>query len=133
MLCDPDGMLRDVHVVEQALLRLEAESAQPCGVYNSVLGTQFAIAIMRKMALPMTAETFAAALHNQWGVGHEECGNGIVLLIAVENRQMFLSTGKDAKRRIPDAHIQQVLRHMRPYLRSGNIQDAVGYAISRYC
>ena len=100
---------------------------------GDVLGTQFAVAVMRKMSPPpLSAQTFAAALHNLWGVGHVQCGNGILLLVSLEDRHLYITTGKDSKRRIADAHVQRILENMKPLLRSGDVQSAVLLAITRY-
>ncbi len=132
LTCDPDGLFRDLFAVEQAVRALEAESRQACGPNNDVLGTQFAVAVMRKMSPPpLSAETFATALHNMWGVGHAECGNGILLLVSLEDRRIYLSTGRDAKRHIPDARVQQIVDGMKPFLRSENVQGAVLSAVAR--
>jgi hypothetical protein len=54
---------------------------------------------MRQMEVPagatpaQAAHDFAKALHERWGVGDAACNNGVLLLLAVENRQVYISTG----------------------------------------
>lgn len=42
------------------------------------------------------ARGFAKALHAAWGVGEAACENGVVLLVSVEDRQVYISTGAGA-------------------------------------
>ena len=36
------------------------------------------------------AERFAKDVFDIWGIGHQECGNGVLLFLAVEDRQVLL-------------------------------------------
>jgi hypothetical protein len=62
-----------------------------------------AVAVMRKMEVPagatpaQAAHDFAKALHERWGVGDAACNNGVLLLLAVEDRQVYISTGTGEK------------------------------------
>ena len=64
---------------------------------------QVAVAVMRKMEVPagatpaQAAHDFAKALHERWGVGDAACNNGVLLLLAVEDRQVYISTGTGEK------------------------------------
>ena len=49
---------------------------------------------MRKMALQgrsseQAAEDFATTLFSQWGPGMAACRNGAILLLSIEDRQVF--------------------------------------------
>lgn len=54
---------------------------------------------MRSMALPagtgaaQAARDFAKQLHAKWGVGDAACNNGVLLLLSVGDRQVYISTG----------------------------------------
>ena len=57
---------------------------------------QVGMAIMKKMNLQGqapedAAAAFAGALFRNWGVGDSECGNGAVLLLSLEDRQVHPS------------------------------------------
>ena len=39
------------------------------------------------------ARAFAKSLHDAWGVGSATCNNGVLLLMALDNRQVYISTG----------------------------------------
>ena len=58
---------------------------------------------MRNMEVPagatpaMAAQDFAKAIHERWGVGDAACNNGVLLLLSVGDRQVYISTGKGEK------------------------------------
>ena len=54
---------------------------------------------MRKMSLEgstvsATAARFGQQLYRGWGVGDTECGNGVVLLLSVDDRQVLHTVQK---------------------------------------
>ena len=61
---------------------------------------QVAVAVMRKMVVPRgaaapdAARDFAKALHAAWGVGDAACDNGVLFLLSVDDRQVYISTGR---------------------------------------
>ena len=58
---------------------------------------------MKKMALQgrtreEAAEDFAASLFQKWGVGEASCGNGAILLLSLEDRQVtFVPASPEAE------------------------------------
>lgn len=56
---------------------------------------QVAVALMHKMDhakhadKAATTQAFAKALHDAWGVGNPECQNGLLLLMAISDRQVW--------------------------------------------
>lgn len=80
---------------------------------GSAHGFQVAVAVLRHVAGPgdlaARAEAFARATHDAWGVG-DECGAGVLVLFAIGDRQMYISTGKAAAAKASDAtlHLVQV-------------------------
>ena len=69
-VCDPDNLLSDLFTLEEGVRTLELTSERPCGSGGPITGTQFVIALMKKMESGITAEDFATFLHDDWGVGH---------------------------------------------------------------
>jgi uncharacterized membrane protein YgcG len=63
-----------------------------------------AVALMKAFELPPGIEaadhalSFAKRLHDAWGVGSPVCNNGVLLLMALDNRQVYISTGGRAPR-----------------------------------
>ncbi len=63
-------------------------------IHNGVSVSQVAVALVKRMLLPpgMTAAAAAAAFANDlfktWGVGEAQCENGVLLFLAVADRQV---------------------------------------------
>lgn len=64
---------------------------------------------------------FATRLGQEWGVGNAELDNGMVIVIAVEDRQRFIAVGYGLEWTIPDAIAKRVgERHFPYYFRNGD-------------
>ncbi len=101
MICDPDAVLTETEKNSiEGWLNLIYESR----------GLQVSVALMEKMNTGDSAEVFARYLHDTWGVGDKERDTGILLLLAVENRQTFISTGKGAREAVPDTAVQTIIK-----------------------
>ena len=70
-----------------------ADGSAPCAA-ALLPPKQVAVAVMESMAVPegespaAQAASFAKALHDAWGVGDAACNNGVLLLLAVQDRQV---------------------------------------------
>jgi uncharacterized membrane protein YgcG len=86
---------------------------------------QIAVAIMQRFQdVPdkddeQAAEAFAHALHAKWGVGRRDCQNGVLLLLAIQNRQLYISTGAGAKPLLSWDALGNIISRARPLLRAG--------------
>lgn len=96
---------------------------------------QVAVAVLRKMDLGQgeapaeAAQAFARALHDAWGVGDPACQNGVLFLLAVDDRQVFISTGAGAQKALSDARVASTIRDIRPQLRDSDYDAAVKRAV----
>lgn len=71
-------------------------------------------------------ETYAKELFRKWGVGKEGKDNGLLLLIAIEERKVRIEVGYGLEGKISDGAAGAVIRdHMVPYLRAGDTAGAV--------
>jgi uncharacterized membrane protein YgcG len=76
------------------------------------------------------AAAFARRLHDAWGVGSGACDNGALLLVALRDRQLYISTGDGAAAAgLRGKALQAVLDGMKPALRGGRPGEAVLGAI----
>lgn len=71
--------------------------------------TQIAVVIVRTLEGGDPA-MFATELGQAWGVGGAEGDNGIVLLVALEDRDVFIATGQGAEGPVPDAIAARIVR-----------------------
>jgi len=72
-----------------------------------------------------TIESFATNLFNSWGIGDRTRNDGILMLVAVGDREMRIELGMGYSSRY-DAVAQSVIdRHMIPYFRDGDFSRGI--------
>lgn len=123
-LCDPDGYLsKGSEQVVRALAAVDAGPTYPdCGPY------QMGIVVVGRVDGATSA--FAPAVLDQWGVGNPACNNGIVLALAIEDRSMYIATGRGARELVTDAEAQAIIDRMKPLLKKNRIADAAEQCVS---
>lgn len=101
--------------------------------YNNKTSIQIAVVIIDK-AEPDVASV-APEIEQQWGVGQKGLDNGIVLLVAMSQRKIFIATGYGIEDFLNSATCIQIHDHMRPDFKQGNyvsgIQKGVNEIIQR--
>lgn len=118
----PQGYVSDFAGVVDAAAReaLERYLKQ----LESATGAQIALVTLQTLdGEPI--EDVANALFRQWGVGKKETNEGILLLLAIEDRKSRLEVGYGLEPYIPDGFAGSVLREMRPALRAGRYGEAL--------
>lgn len=140
-VCDPDGMLPESSKDElEGLINMIAEgtgeySISACGDHYT--GFQIAVLIIERMAsgykrlndASSRAQHFARDIHDSWGVGDAACENGVMVFVAVEDRQVQISTGRGAKQVIPNKVATKIARSMVPAFREERYSDALLSAV----
>jgi len=140
-VCDPDHLLshESADVVE-GLIKLINQGEDPyarayCGSAGMV-GYQVGVAVMQSFEpewhrdAARTAETFAKALHDRWGVGRRECNNGVLLFISIDDRQIYISTGSGTLDRLTNTVLDNIINDVKPLLRQTRYSDAVERAVA---
>jgi uncharacterized membrane protein YgcG len=62
-----------------------------------------------------------------WGVGKKNLDNGVLVVLAMKEHKSRISTGKGVEGDLPDLKCNDILQAARPYLRSGNVEGALGF------
>jgi uncharacterized membrane protein YgcG len=138
-ICDPDGILayEDANILEEMLQSVSTKTKSGCSIDSERPGFQIGVAVMNKMAVPSelnkeeVAQDFARHLHNEWGVGSSGCDDGAVLLLSVDDRQIFISTGRTAKERLSDDQIDIIINGMKSSLRGKEYGKALHLAAEK--
>ncbi|MFA5000222.1 MAG: TPM domain-containing protein [Patescibacteria group bacterium] len=78
-----------------------------------------------------TIENFAVELFKEWGIGKEKFDNGVLLLVALEERQMRIEVGYGLEGALPDATAFQIItKTLQPAFRAddyyGGLDKAAG-------
>jgi uncharacterized protein len=117
----PQGYVSDFAGVIDAGSRAQLE--QYCASLEKSTGVQVAMVTIPSLA-GEPVEDVANALFRKWGIGHKGKDDGILLLLAIQDRRSRLEVGYGLEPSITDGMAGDVLRSMAPYLRQGRYGDA---------
>ena len=92
-------------------------------------GAEVAVAIVPSLG-DETIETYTNLLAEQWGVGDEE-DRGVLILLAIQDRQLRVEVGYGLEPIIPDGRAGEIRDRMTPLLRAGNYDAAVTVAVAQ--
>jgi len=114
----PNGYVLDASSVLKAEERESLE--QKLRGYADSTSTQFAIVL-----IPTTGSRdpydFAMEIGKTWGVGQQGKNNGVVVLVAVEDRKIRIVTGRGIEDVLPDAVCKRIInRILKPSLKAGD-------------
>jgi uncharacterized protein len=111
-----------------------AMSAGACGRITRVLaadekestrGDQIAVAVVPTTG-GVSIEDWSLGLFNAWGVGRAGTDNGVLLVVALEDRALRIATGDGLAGRFPDYRASEIIGStITPLLRAGRTEDAV--------
>jgi uncharacterized protein len=87
--------------------------------YDDSTSTQLVVALFPSLE-GADAGQFATELGQAWGVGQAASDNGAVILVGVEDRQVFIATGYGLEGAVPDALAGRIVRNeIVPAFRAG--------------
>ena len=118
----PEGYVSDfAHVIDAgSKARIESYAAE---VERST-GAQMAIVTISSLE-GEPVEDVSRTIFRAWGVGQKSADNGVLLLLAIQNRRSRLQVGRGLERVLPDDFDSGILKEMRPALRKQDYGDAV--------
>jgi len=90
---------------------------QLCQELESKTGAQLAIVTLSSLQ-GEPVEDYAVKLFQQWGIGKKDKSNGLLLLIAIQERRSRIEVGYGLEPIITDGYAGEVLRTLRPYFRA---------------
>lgn len=77
---------------------------------------------------------FAQELGQKWGIGRDDKSNGLLLLMAIDDRLARIHTGYGLEGIIPDAVAKRIIESaIVPWMRGGRIEQAVESAVDEIC
>ncbi|WP_439243591.1 TPM domain-containing protein [Lonepinella sp. BR2474] len=69
---------------------------------------------------------YTAQLGDKWGIGRKQLNNGVLFLVAKEDRKVFIATGQGLQGVLTDAFLSQVIRQaILPYFRQGQYAQGI--------
>lgn len=118
----PRGYVNDFAAVLDS--KAEAQLNQICKDLDGAKRTQMAFVTISSLeGVPI--KDFTTQLANQWGVGYKDTNRGIVVLLAVKDRQYRISTGLGLESILTDQEADRLGREMVPILRKGEYGEAL--------
>lgn len=122
----PQGYVNDFANVLGA--QDKASIAAYCQRVEAATGAQIAVVTVQTLD-NAPIEEFTNKLYRQWGVGKKGSNEGLMLLLAVQDRQNRIEVGYGLEPVITDGVTGATLRAMRPLLRTGQYGPAILGAI----
>jgi len=72
-----------------------------------------------------TIKDFATALGNKWGVGHKKSNDGIVMLVAVKDRNCWIATGTGYPSEVDHRMKKVIDNRMTPYFKTDDYSRGI--------
>jgi uncharacterized protein len=122
----PEGFVSDFAGVIDTPSRVQAEDY--LASLQRATGVQFAV-----VAVPTTGgepiEDFANNLARKWGIGQKGKNEGLLMLLAIQDRKIRVEVGYGLEAVLPDGYVGSVQRTMREDLRGAKYGAAIVKAV----
>lgn len=103
--------------------------------FNDSTSTQIAVVLIKSVGSYDIAQ-YGAGLGRNWGIGQKGKNNGILILVAMEDRKVTIQTGYGAEAAVPDAITSQVINdQIKPAFKRGDYYgglDAATTSLTQY-
>jgi uncharacterized protein len=107
----------------------EARLTAICREVREKTGAEIAAAVVPSIA-PRTVDEYAVRLFERWGVGSREKDDGVLVVVAVEERQVRIEVGYGLEGILPDGRVGGILRTaVVPHLRHDDWDAGVEGAV----
>jgi uncharacterized protein len=107
---------------------LSAEDVRDLDLTIDAMGNTggFALVVLVTGLDGMAIEDIAYTAFNTWGIGEKGKDNGVLLVIAPQERRVRIETGKGIGGALPDLRTNDIIRtSIAPYLKQGQLRTAI--------
>jgi uncharacterized protein len=122
----PAGYLADAAGVVEAQEAKAIE--QRCAELDRAGRAQVAIVIVRSLQ-GQPIEKVALTLFKKWGIGRKNVNDGLLLMLAIQERKSRLTVGYGLEKIVTDDVAAGILHEMAPSLRAGHYGAALNRAL----
>jgi uncharacterized protein len=89
-------------------------------------GAEIAVVTIKALPNDQSAKELAIELFNAWGIGEEDADNGLLFLVAVNNRRVEVETGYGTEAVLNDARVGRILdQQVIPRFRAGEMEAGI--------
>jgi uncharacterized protein len=79
-----------------------------------------------KTTVPLEAQQYAQQVFDRWKIGKKGKDNGVLILVAVDDRKMWIATGYGVEGVLPDGKVGEIRdRILRPLFRQGRYGEGI--------
>ncbi len=96
--------------------------------FNASTSNEIAVAIVPDMGGDYI-ENYAVKLFEEWGIGKAAQDNGVLLLLAIQEREIRIEVGYGLEGALPDSVAQRIIDDMGTQLRAGDYAGAITDAV----
>ncbi len=97
-------------------------------LFDDSTSSQIAVVLIKTLDGYEVAE-YAVGLAEKWGVGRDGKDNGILVLVAMDDRKMTIQTGYGMEGALPDAIAKRIVENdMKPAFKSGSYYEGLDRA-----
>lgn len=125
-LPEPAGFVNDYAQVLSADTKASLESELVA--FNASTTNEVAVAIVNSLDGDYI-EHYAVTLFKLWGVGTEKNDNGVLLLLAINDRKLRIEVGYGLEGALPDSVAASIIDEMTPLLKAEDYDGAVSLGV----
>jgi uncharacterized protein len=97
--------------------------------FNDSTSNQISIVLIKSTEGFPIAD-YAFTLGDKWGIGRKQRSNGVLVLVAMDDRKMYIAVGYGLEGAIPDALAKRIIEtDMKPEFRQGQYYDGLSKAV----
>jgi len=102
---------------------------QKLAAFESARGTQIAVVIVGSTQ-PEPISDFAQRIGDAWKIGRHDVGDGLLLVVAKDDRRVWIAVAKALEGAVPDNAAARVIREqITPRFRQGDFAGGIGAAL----
>lgn len=99
--------------------------------FNDSTSTQIAIVMIRSIG-SYDVNEYGAALGRKWGIGQKEKNNGVLILVAINDRKLTIQTGFGAEGALPDIVTQEIrVNDINPRFKAGDYYGGLNAGVDQ--
>lgn len=93
-------------------------------------GNEISVLIVKSLD-DESISSYSLKVADKWKLGSKEKDNGVLFLVAIDNRKMRIEVGQGLEGDLPDVVAGRIIRSVRPYFKKGDYKSGIIYGVSQ--